>query len=172
MACLLLDMDQRKYWKYSSKSVIASYLTPEGTIRLVTYSPCECREKYKFKRNSSLLRFLQTCEGWVNDPEGYTLNYVMIVLIAMLKDQRSLYFSKKYSKHYVPLHIGKLLGFEGHALSDIRSHIANQHLQNYPQNSYLISPYFTCPHGAEEVITSLLGPQGSLEDYFDYHSTN
>jgi len=53
-----------------------------------SYTPCSCRDKLSFKDDSPLQKYLETrCKGWVPDTENkYTLNYVLLVLIANLKE--------------------------------------------------------------------------------------
>jgi len=164
-------------WKYHSNFILGACPMPDRKIRLITYSPCDCQEKYKFKKNSPLLPYLQQCEGWVNDSQGYTLNYIMIIFIALLKERELIFFSNYTQKHFVLpaiVHELRLKTNESSSynLSGIRIAIAKRHLRRYRKFSYTEVPYFICAKGIEEIVLSILGPEGSEEQYFGNHSSH
>jgi hypothetical protein len=162
-------------WKSHSRIILAAFNTADHKIRLITYSPCDCQEKYAFRRNSPLLLYLKECKGWVPDSSGYTLNYVMIVLLAYLKEQKLISFSKQMAMHMVNFSskLKRALADQNqpkfYKISDIRLRIAKYHLKKYRKFFYTEIPYFICPNGLEQLIITILGVEGSGEQYFGYH---
>jgi len=75
--------------KYSPSSFFVRQTPPYGTTNSLLYSVCPCREKYPFRKGSPLLTyFKENCKGFRVDPLGlYSINYLLIVLLANLKDK-------------------------------------------------------------------------------------
>jgi len=164
--------------EYHSSNIILATYEQENKIKTISYSPCNCKEKYQFKEHSRLLPYLQKCKGWVNDEQGYTLNYVLIVFIAFLVEQKLIYYDKSLHKHMIRLNSDLRIIFIGinHlkpwcSILQAKLSIARYHLKNYRKisTSDKIS-YFKCPRGSENLITSIIGDEGIYEQYFHYSS--
>jgi hypothetical protein len=129
------------------------------------YSPCCCKEKFSFKTGSTLLSYLETqCYGWTPDPtDEYTLNYILIVLIANLNYKNLL--NKRY-EHWVidavpslepVLNCGHFsLDRNFYFISELRPIVANFHCNTYGV-TFTESPPFICPYGLESIIRSIFG---------------
>lgn len=161
----------------SSNFILATHI--QGNItKLTTYSPCNCKEKYQFKENSRLLPYLQTCKGWINDKKGYTLNYILIVLLAILAEQELIYHDKALCRHMVRLNSTLrriLLGINNSkpwcSLHQLKSYIARYSLIGHRKlNIDDKNCYFKCPRGTESLIISMIGNEGMYERYFHYSS--
>jgi len=148
----------------------------ENKTYRIQYTPCNCKEKYQFKESSKLLPYLQQCKGWVNDDEGYSLNYILIVLIAYLCKKNLITTHTLLRKHVVEPDIELkqiLVGLDSsltyYDILEIKISIAKYHLKKFEQRIRTSTPYFVCPQGSEAFILSILGPEGSDEKYFGYH---
>lgn len=129
------------------------------------YSPCSCKERFTFKTGSTLLEYLETqCLGWIPDPNNeYTLNYILIVLIANLNYKNLL--SKRYD-HWVIEAVPSLenvLNYDQpkltqnfYFITELRPIVANIHCNTHGV-PFTESPPFICPHGLESVIKSIFG---------------
>jgi len=95
---------------------------PHGRMRryapdAVTYTVCNHQQKYFFKQNSLLKNYLEEqCNGFVED-SSYTLNYIIVVLLANWKELGLLYhcsvrctgrLRKIFKVHYKYLHFSAL----------------------------------------------------------------
>ena len=83
----------------------------------VTYTVCNHQQKYFFKQNSLLKNYLEEqCNGFIED-SSYTLNYIIVVLLANWKELGLLYhcsvrctgrLRKVFKVHYKYLHLNTL----------------------------------------------------------------
>jgi len=167
---------QLNKWRSKTFHALAAYVDENGKTRIICYYPCDCQQKYSFKKNSKLLPYLQQCKGWIVDPqEKYTLNYVMIVLLAYLREKNLIYYCEENKLHLIhPVdEICKALEWSVKLkhISEIRMHIARAHLEGFKGSLYHYTPYFTCPRGAEKVVIDILGEPGPRDMYFGYHGS-
>ena len=71
---------------YSSRAHVSSFTSFQPEYHLEYYI-CQRHERYKIKPESYLRTYLSSCPGFQQDiQEEYTLNYLLVVLIAYWKD--------------------------------------------------------------------------------------
>lgn len=135
----------------------------------VLYAPCTCREKYFLYPGSLLALYLEEeCQGWVRDPESrYTLNYLVLVLIANFKSKNILRYDMEENYYYIAT--DKKLAFIFRQsyleLHDIRDIIALRYL-NLDEKKSIISntlpPILYCLGETRKLAKALLD-----EDCYD-----
>src|SRR5574343_682048 len=146
-----------------SNIILATYVQ-EDKIKTISYSPCNCREKYQFKNSSRLLPYLQKSKGWINDDQGYTLNYILVVLIAILTRQGLIYYDKSLCRHMIRLNselrivvIGINHSKPWCSIIQAKLNIAKYHLKEYRKITANDKTfYFKCPKETESLITSMI----------------
>lgn len=119
---------------------------------------CPCRDLLPFKENSSLLKYLEThCKGWVVSPSNrYTLNYVLIVLLANLREKG---FLQTKAQRYLCVKgdsvFRKIEGFRAKItqVSSLRHIIASRHFNTAENSKYTT---FLCPKESRSIIYSVL----------------
>jgi len=157
-------------WKYQSCFVIGTHVV-NNKMKFLCYNPCYCQEKYTFKRQELLFQ-LKQLKGWAIDPEDkYTLNYIMIVVLAHFKHMGNIFYSFKLKKHLIIpdsiLERGLRLDNRPYGIDELIKLIISELDQ---QRMYGPRPYFTCiDDQTENFIRSLLGPEGPREQYFGRH---
>jgi len=104
----------------------------ETQIDPITYAPCTCREKYFLYPENLLALYLEEkCKGWVRDPESrYTLNYLVLVLIANFKDKGLLQYDTEYDFYFVitDKRLKSVFEYGYFKLKDLRAMIATGYL--------------------------------------------
>lgn len=118
----------------------------------INYKPCDCKGKYQFKKDSSLLKFLQNNNGWVSDPQNlYTLNYILICLIANFKEKG--FLNANDEGEIISLKINsvtrEILNIspwqqDYFSIFHLRSFIANAHLEDHRFTLEVACPPFSC----------------------------
>ena len=62
---------------------------------------CPHGNKYPFKYGTKLEEYMRQCKGWLEDQDRkYTINYILIVLLAEIKSRRLLILDA-YDKYYI-----------------------------------------------------------------------
>jgi len=122
--------------------------------RPIRYSPCDCKGRYPFQKTSLLLPYLQTSLGWTSSPDNrYTINYILMVLIADFKEKNLIQFDHKGRVHafIVNPETSIILGvttrvFRNDSISilHIRALIANVHLEGHRHILNITQPPFSC----------------------------
>lgn len=119
-----------------------------------SYFICPHREKYLFKTDSLLLRYLHSeCQGWVRDVDDkYTVNYILIVLFANFKAKQL--FNKQYPclvqcKGNLQFVFNRRLAH----INELRALVLS-HLQQAEPYIMLHEP-FLCPIGFTTLINTL-----------------
>jgi len=147
------------------------------------YTPCCCNEKFPFKTNSTLPKYLEKeCLGWTVDPCNlYTLNYILIILLTNLKYKGLL---TKQSHTWIIRSDDKLeqalrstgvprLSMEPdyYFLHEIRSFIGNAHCEA-EQVIFYTSPPFICPKGYVAIIDSIfeINSRSSLKEFYRFYN--
>lgn len=128
----------------------------------VIYNPCECQERYSFKPESKLLDYLRQCKGWVDSDDGtYTLNYIIVVLLAFAKERGFLYTKKSLDKHLKgDAEFTKALDYPSSKIHVryLRSFICNNHLNREKGGMLFFEAYppFACPNKIGKVTRRLI----------------
>lgn len=121
--------------------------------RPIRYLPCDCKGRYPFKKTSLLLPYLQTAHGISSPDNLYTINYILMVLIADFKEKNLIQYDHKNRVHafIVNPETSKILGitngiFRNDTISllHIRALIANAHLEGHRHVFNITQPPFSC----------------------------
>ena len=145
------------------------YIHEESSLlKSIYYSPCPCKEKYYLDPDSPLTKYLKgECRGWVVASDNlYSLNYLLLVLIANFKRKQVLKFNDIFDYYYLEgdQKLSLLLGESYTSLLSFRSFVNETFFGGVEKDqlSFFSTTLFLC------VDRKLIRPfldQGGLDHY-------